>query len=435
MAVAIGHNRKIWTLDDYPRTQRRLKACMKQVVGRPFAELERKAEESAFVEDILRYAKTKQSSIRSIKHFNDAAILLARKLRHLIGAQVSSYLEYFVGRLFDTNVKLTFNFFNNSCQEFCDAIIPHKDFSQIFGPINGKLSYLISFVVPLESYHRTTVYSRYDVPNGLTEEYLSSFRQGRHDDADIFDTLSEYWHYWGAFPNYLYPNQDLFPWDCTEAYKSDAPVCNSCSLGKHVWAFPFDSWSIIQLHLQKDRNWYPASNHATQPTDELWFKNRMKILMARNLLLKGTIAMSLTSAIRITSQQAVPTGGAPVLDRLKLGGIHRAQPFSHHFEKNKSVYYLLAPWVTCPVVQRVTYYEAYRSMRQKAKDVVNDDFDEHMMGADSVVQAIGGGMDGLLLWDFSSMDIGSHTIQAADPGTITDSFSSIGDAVGDMFNM
>jgi hypothetical protein len=34
----------------------------------------------------------------------------------------------------------------------------------------------------------------------------------------------------------------------------------------------------------------------------------------------------------------------PKQDRLKLGGIHRAQPFSHHFQKGEYHLYFVSPW-------------------------------------------------------------------------------------------
>jgi hypothetical protein len=85
--------------------------------------------------------------------------------------------------------------------------------------------------------------TKFDVPNGQIEEYLLKFRFGRHDDADIVDTLQEYWHDWGAFGGHIYKYQGLFPWDCTEAYSRYPVECNEYNLAKHVWSFPFDSWS------------------------------------------------------------------------------------------------------------------------------------------------------------------------------------------------
>jgi hypothetical protein len=49
------------------------------------------------------------------------------------------------------------------------------------------------------------------VPNGLIEESLLKCRYGRHDNADVIDTLHEYWHDWGAFGGTLDPHQPLFP--------------------------------------------------------------------------------------------------------------------------------------------------------------------------------------------------------------------------------
>jgi hypothetical protein len=39
----------------------------------------------------------------------------------------------------------------------------------------------------------------------------------------------------------VYPYQDLFPWDCTEAYNRYPAKCGKCNTSNHVLAFPFDS--------------------------------------------------------------------------------------------------------------------------------------------------------------------------------------------------
>ena len=57
---------------------------------------------------------------------------------------------------------------------------------------------MMSFVTRLGGYHREKVVSKYDAPNGLTEEYLLKFRRGRHGDSDLADTSQEYWYDWGT---------------------------------------------------------------------------------------------------------------------------------------------------------------------------------------------------------------------------------------------
>ncbi|KAJ5706630.1 hypothetical protein N7488_006431 [Penicillium malachiteum] len=188
----------------------------------------------------------------------------------------------------------------------------------------------MSFVFPYEGYLRNKINTKYDVPYGLTEEYLLKFHFGLHDDADIIDTLQEYWFDWGAFGAPLYKNQELFPWDCTEAYGRHPTKCNECNLAKHVLAFPLDSWSIAELHLHRDPYLYP-------PGDTSWMQNRLKVLTALSLLSRAAVGMAKSEKFRATTswldfKSNHPRTQNPSRVRVKLGGIHRAQPCSHSFE-------------------------------------------------------------------------------------------------------
>ena len=120
--------------------------------------------------------------------------------------------------------------------------------------------------------------------HGLTEEYLLKFQYGRHDNSDIIDTLQEYWYDWGDFRDYLYIYQDVFPGTAPKPMV-DPTTCNDCNISKHMWSFSFDSWSTIQLHLQKDRRWYrPRTEGKLRLTDLEWVENRLKLMLARDVL-------------------------------------------------------------------------------------------------------------------------------------------------------
>ena len=212
------------------------------------------------------------------------------------------------------------------------------------------------------------------MPNGLTEEYLLKFRYGRHEESDAIDALQEYWV---AFGGPIYPYQALFPWGCTEAYNRYRTKYVNCNTSKHVLAFPFDSWSIISLHLSKGRYLYPppASSHpsvlSTTMDDTPWFRNRLTLLLAQSRLLSaaGTMHASLAFHSAMTWLAARPD---VKLDRLKLGGIHRAQPYSHHFEKGAYHHYFVAEWTHLRRKQQVAEYEALRDGHARSDDVSND---------------------------------------------------------------
>ncbi|KKY27871.1 hypothetical protein UCDDS831_g00584 [Diplodia seriata] len=284
----------------------------------------------------------------------------------------------------------------NNCQNFCDALINYHLFSSLtdrnvdFGKADQRRTplYLMSFVCRKEAYAAAPVETKFDVPNGLTEEYLLKFRYGFHQDSDIVDSLQEYWHDWGAFGTYLYPFQDLFPWDCSEAFGRHPVGCPHCNISKHVWAFPYDSWSIIALHASRSRFLYapppPADDDAISPTttdDEAWLRNRLTLLSAVSALTAGAAAMARTKAFRRATAWLHQPGAAGTttttttttaahLDRLRLGGIHRAQPWSTSFGRAAGYdHFFVAEWAHLRRADRVAAYEALRDYRMEMLDI------------------------------------------------------------------
>lgn len=61
----------------------------------------------------------------------------------------------------------------------------------------------------------------------------------------------------------------------------------------------------------------------------------------------------------------------PALARVKLGGIHRAQPFSHYFDAGTYSHYFLAEWALRSRPEQVAAYEVLRDGRAKLPDVVH----------------------------------------------------------------
>ena len=72
-------------------------------------------------------------------------------------------------------------------------------------------------------------------------------------------------------------------------------------------------------------------------------RNRLTVLEAHDALLAATTAMYRSRSFREATDwlHSVPHER---VDRFKLGGIHRAQPFSHEFEKGRYHEYMLADW-------------------------------------------------------------------------------------------
>ncbi|SPQ20773.1 c9995225-d21e-49de-9587-fd45d7d956d4 [Thermothielavioides terrestris] len=393
-SLAVGGTaaREIWQQDRPPMAQKRYKAVMKQVVGTPFTGILPHGKELDIVNDLLAASR---------KPFDDPGLPVAEqqklisegldqvlgKLKTLIHSRVMIYLESIADRLLDPNVKLTWSATANNCQSFCNALIDPKLFGPLVSTSTPKTDasplYVMSFVCPDEGYLQRGVATKYDVPSGLTEEYLLRFHFGRHDEADMIDTQQEYWYDWGAFGGPLYKYQDLFPWDCTEAYGRYPTRCGACNLAKHVWAFPFDAWSVTALHLTRDRHLYgPArvdpSLAAAGPgaTPQTWMRNRLTVLAANSILSRAAVAMTRTPRFaRATAWLFNPTEGGllatyPALAHVKLGGIHRAQPFSHYFEAGTYSHFFLAEWALRPRPEQVAAYEELRDGRVRLPDVV-----------------------------------------------------------------
>ena len=383
LALSGTSTRTLWSQVRPVEKPKRYKAVMKQVVGTPFAGLSNQKLECEIIRDLVS-ASQRRFDDPGLPRSEQRKLLdqllegLLSKIKELIGSRIAIYLKSITSRLLDPGTNLRWSATQNNCQNFCDALID----TDVFAPLIDESSkqtdtgedtaplYLMSFVCRPGGYAKPTVKSKFDVPNGLTEEYLLRFRYGRHDEADIIDTLQEYWYDWGAFGKHLYKFQDLFPWDCTEAYGRYPVTCGECNIAKHVWAFPFDSWSIISLHLARDRYMYTPVNPDIPRilSNEEWQRNRLMVLKAQDALIAGAVAMAQNPSF-LTATSWLGKQDDPQLDRLKLGGIHRAQPFSHYFEQGTYHHYFIAEWAHLKRADQIAAYELLRDGRMKMPDV------------------------------------------------------------------
>ncbi|KAM0425121.1 hypothetical protein ACHAPT_009681 [Fusarium lateritium] len=391
LAVEGGSNRKLWQRKRQASNPKRYKTMMKQVVGAPFSGVLPHDEELQVVKDVIAASRLPFDDPGlptgdQIDILSSGLQPALDKLKVLLESRVKKYLGSIAERLQDKHVALAWSATHNNCQTFCGSLIDQS----LFGPLlNGPATgldpeayplYNMSFVCPDEGYRQHGVRTKYDVPFGLTEEYLLRFHFGRHDDADMIDTCQEYWYDWGAFGGTLYKYQDLFPWDCTEAYERYPTKCGSCNLAKHIWAFPFDSWSMASLHLSRDRHMYAPATIDKNTTavgegasTSSWMRNRLTVLSATSILNRAATAMARTRELQKATAWLHDSDLRPDLDpsliRVKLGGIHRAQPCSHHFEAGTYKHFFVAPWTTWPREEQVKQYEALRDQRAVMADV------------------------------------------------------------------
>lgn len=274
-----------------------------------------------------------------VKASSDSADCTLQKLQDgvktFLTPWVSVYCRSIVGRLLDSKTTLAWDGSTNNCQQFCDSLINW----QVFGPLLSQSSVTCSDNEPPQALYRMSFLCRpdttqnpfshpktvSDVPYGLTEEYIRRFQFGCYAGPDLIDSLHEYWFDWAGFNKHLYPHQSLFPWDCTEGLHRYPVKCGSCTLSKHLWAFLFDSWSIIALHLSRDRFSYPSESNPLPESS--WLSNRLT---------------------------------DPATDRIKLGGINRAQPYGHALEHRTHDDFFGAKWVSSSYPSPVQCYEAMR---------------------------------------------------------------------------
>lgn len=207
LEMALGSKRSLYrrTLSRQPR---RVKAFLKQIVGDPFQALTQSEVERGIIRSLVAASENYKDDPRRTtaarqKDLKKEVDILEISLKKLLDSRVEYIIDQISERLLDPSTKLTWSRTTNNCQNFCDRMLPWQKVGGFLGPtrlnsatLNG-LPYLVSFVTRPGSYHREKVVSKFDVPNGLTEEYLLKFRLGRHDDSDLVDTLQEYWYDWG----------------------------------------------------------------------------------------------------------------------------------------------------------------------------------------------------------------------------------------------
>ena len=374
-ALAVSEDRQLYSQVRDQRKPKRYKAALKQVVGGLFGGLSSQDLEGEIIDLVISGSQKNlddedESPQKNKKLLNSVLEPITERLLTLMKPRVDIMLQSIAQRILDTRVKLHWDQKTNNCQNFCDSLIDN----QIYGGLTSDSSetnssgsdplYLMSFVCRPEGYQRERrVRTKFDVPSGLCEEYLLKFRYGFHVDSDIIDTLQEYWYDWGAFGFPLYRYQQLFPWDCTEAYGRSSTKCNDCNISKHVWSFPFDSWSIAELHLTRGRLMYPDVT-----SDQEWMENRMIILLAQTALVMAAKAMTESITFRNATSWIVKHTD-PRMDRIKLGGIHRAQPFSHQYENGKYHEYFIADWAHLQREDQIAEYEELREARRQLPDI------------------------------------------------------------------
>lgn len=209
---------------------------MKQVTGAPFSGILPQEPERAIVRGVL---DASQSLCRKRVDLGVFLDRLLDSLRNMMGSRVKEYLSSISDRLLSPTTQFAWSATQNNCQKSCSSLIDHRLFGSLTSDLDDPL-YLMSFVCSDEGYMRPASISKFSVPTGLTQDHISQFYFGYSEKtADIIDTYQEYWYDWGVFGGPLYAYQNIFPWDCTEAYHRYPKCCGDCNLSKHVLGLSF----------------------------------------------------------------------------------------------------------------------------------------------------------------------------------------------------
>ncbi|PLB45995.1 hypothetical protein P170DRAFT_458193 [Aspergillus steynii IBT 23096] len=338
LAVDGSPERTIWQQSQRPiDSPKRYNAIMKQVVGVPFSGLadSEQSREKKIIKLVIEASQSPTALETDTQQELDSRISrILEQLQHLLAPRVKTYLSSITSQLLTSTTTLTWNPVTNNC-----TLTPAPK-------------------------------SKYDIPPGHIDEYLT-----HTPSSDLIDTLTQYSTDWASFPQPLYPHQELFPWDCTEGYARCPTPCGSCNLAKHVWAFPFDSWSLVSMHLGRERCLYPNQDKQTLS----WLQNRLSILTASWLLTRTATSMARSSTF-VNSPLWIhqpPRSSSPSspsihsIPRVKTGGVHRAQPNSHSFELGTNAHFFLATWAGKSAYEQRSAYEKVRGERMRMQDVLS----------------------------------------------------------------
>lgn len=270
IAYAVGGDpsRDVFWQERSIRPQKRYHAILKQVAGGVFAGASHERQEDIFVEAFVALSQEADAAETT----QSAVARLLPLLGEMLSNRVDETLRDFTARLADPKVVIRWDGRAASCQAFCRRLVDETRYGPLSGlPVGRKeerrdspmaspplqpqhhhQQYLFSFVSgPIERREAT---KPTDAANGHMEDYLLQTRWGQNTESDFVDTLQEYWHDWGAFVDGApYKYQELFPWDCSEAYCAYPTKCGRCSVAKHIWAFPWDAWSLVEMHLARHR--------------------------------------------------------------------------------------------------------------------------------------------------------------------------------------
>jgi hypothetical protein len=109
---------------------------------------------------------------------------------------VSDLLSTIAKRLVSDEVNRPWDFGYNNCQLYVERVLNTPKFKHFLEPLvtGSQPAYSFNFICRPGSHYYDQTEDDWEEPYGLTEDYLFGFRDGYHDDSDIFDYLQTYWY-------------------------------------------------------------------------------------------------------------------------------------------------------------------------------------------------------------------------------------------------
>ncbi|KAL9127006.1 MAG: hypothetical protein Q9217_004041 [Psora testacea] len=262
--MALSHKRWLYVRTSN-KPPRRVKTFLKQMVGDPFQSLSHPALERDLIRSLFSAAERykddpRRTTTAPIQSFKKEVETIEAGLKKLLDQTVASLIASLTSIQIDVESQLPeFLRHNASVGKVGSFLVLRSAISRL--PTRHR------FVAWPGSYLREKVVSKFDVPNGLTEEYLLKFHQGRHDDSDLVDKLQEFWHDWGK-----------------QTTRLELPV-------RQLWDHKAPSGAPEGPLPPKTAGERTLSNGQ-------WMRNRLTVLLARNALLAATTAMYRSALLR-----------------------------------------------------------------------------------------------------------------------------------------
>ena len=139
--LTISRDKQVYTQKDFPLPERRLNACMKQVVGGVFSRWTNEEREDEVIQSLVSESLLpNESTMHKLRHIYSATARLKEKIKPVLEERITKYLDKIITHLFDTEVDVEWHPTKNSCQSFCDSILRHEDFGSLFGTPEGAWS-------------------------------------------------------------------------------------------------------------------------------------------------------------------------------------------------------------------------------------------------------------------------------------------------------